>query len=189
VKVVAYIRSESAEETASFEDSVRTMWHNKGAEIKFYHEGLSGSRWLRRVLAEKADAIVVHRLADLGRDMHGLLSLLAEHDADIFVVSTRFIQSGAERKVFARELMDAERRYTDIKRKVGMAAAKAMGASMGRPAIFTLSKGREAIQSFLNASEGRLPSARKLAERLGCGKTRASQLLAEFREQTGKETP
>lgn len=168
-------------------------------------DAMSGQRGLRCVLhlvtryvAENGDGaqrtIVVDHLSDLARDVPGLVRQIAEllkAGTSVLSVATGLSFEAEEPNdkephvIFA--LAEAHVRYTSENRKRGQNSAKEAGAQIGRPTVFTLDRVREALKRLTDAKKGQLPSVRDLAKAVGCGNTKAGELIAEYRSELESE--
>jgi DNA invertase Pin-like site-specific DNA recombinase len=187
-----YTRTENEESAKEFlERAIRgTSAQQFGG---FSWDATSGQRGLAQALrwTEQGEGvpkvIVIDKLSDLGRDVPGLVKqITALLDAGVSVHS---IATGlwfyadkpktVEPQVI-RALAAAHVHYIRENRKLGLANAKAGGAIIGRPRTFTLKATRKTIERLTDAKDDTLPSTRDLAKAVGCGNTKASELLREY---------
>jgi DNA invertase Pin-like site-specific DNA recombinase len=169
-----------------------------GYMAAFDWDGQSGQRGLQHTLKglKSGDRLLIRHLSDLGRDLHELVrnahELLVDRRVDVTVTSTRLdLSPGAEEpdtRVLSA-LFDAHNRYVQENRRRGIETARAGGATIGRPprADLTPDRVRKAIGDLIDATTGRLPTVRKLAEALSCGTFKAGQLLKQHRDN-GEQT-
>jgi DNA invertase Pin-like site-specific DNA recombinase len=162
----------------------------------FDWDPMSGQRGLNRALylAEHTDdhevkapgLIVVDNLSDLSRDLPGLvkqITALIDKGISIYsMASDLTFDAGdiAPESIVIRALAQAHIKYSSDNRKRAIASAREAGATIGRPRKFTLDGARKTIRDLTDSKTGRLPSVRDLAKRLGCGHTRAGELLREY---------
>lgn len=164
-------------------------------------DAMSGQRGLRAALswsthhvaefgAGASRTIVVDNLSDLARDVPGLVKQIAEllkQGTSVFSVATGLWffadEPNDKEPQVILALAEAHVRYTSENRKRGQASAKEAGATIGRPPVFTLDRVRESIKSLTDAKKGHLPSVRDLAKKIGCGNTKAGELIAEYRAE------
>jgi DNA invertase Pin-like site-specific DNA recombinase len=178
--VIAYTRAADAESRKRFEGRVKAFAPT--ATIETFSDGLSGTVGfvcaLRRVPI--ADFFVVDSLADLGRDVNELLdnlNLFASEKPQLYVIDGGF-RIDARLTAFASALRSALAVHGERNRAIGVATARATGATIGRPKKFELDDVRRAAESCRN-EEGTV-SVRKLARALGCGVATASRYSKEI---------
>lgn len=197
MNVIGYTRTENealAKEIC--EGMERLCGLRRDTFVAFHWDALSGQRGLTQALRklEKNDGsdkmIMVDSLADLSRDLPNLvkqIERLLEKGISVEAMKTRlqFDPHDAGRpepKVIAA-LAHAHHRYVSENRRRGVASAKAAGASPGRPVTLTLDDVRKTIKRLTDSNAGELPSARDLAKEAECGKTKAAQLLNEYKAE------
>lgn len=192
-----YTRTDSEEGAEAVKTAMRVHCATGEGSVLagFSWDAMSGQRGLMQALrwADTADlvskAIMVDSLSDLARDVPGLvkqIETLLRKEISIYSLATGLLfdaeSEDPETKVI-KALAQAHVRYTSENRRQGQQSARAGGAIIGRPVAFTLDGARKTIESLSDSNAGELPSVRKLAKELGCGHTKAGELLAEYRAE------
>lgn len=195
-----YTRTLNAE-TADKKRKAMALWCGKvGLDFAaFSWDALSGQRGLAVTfrLMEKAEGdkvMVVDHLSDLARDLPGLVKQMAallDKGVSIYALATNlwFASAIPEQKepLVIKALAAAHVRYTSENRRKGIASAREAGAQIGRPTTFTLDAHRKTLENLTDRNAGELPTVRKLAETIKCGKTTAGRLLAEYEQEKAQE--
>lgn len=192
MKFYGYTRTDSMEAAAATHARMQLSRPLAG----FSWDAMSGQRGLMQALRwAETDTeyairgITVDHLSDLARDVPGLvkqIEALLRKGISVFSMATGLLfdaeSDDPETKVI-KALAQAHVRYTSENRRQGQQSARAGGAIIGRPVAFTLDGARKTIESLSDRNAGELPSVRKLAKELGCGHTKAGELLAEYRAE------
>lgn len=163
--------------SASTEQDARLL----GA-IEFFDDGLSGIIGFVSALRKtpNSDFFIVDSLADLGRDVNELLdniNVFASGRPQLYVIDGGFAID-AKLSAFALALRSALAIHGERNRAIGVATARATGATIGRPKKFVLDDVRRAAEDCRN-KDG-VVSVRKLARSIGCGVATASRYLKQL---------
>lgn len=196
MKVFCYTRTENVGLAQELRDDMaRACGLRRDDFCGFQFDGLAGQRWLtatlRKAEHETGDRmIMVDSLSDLAKDLPGVvkqIETLLEKGIAVEARKTRLLfdphDAGNRESKVILALAQAHHRYVSENRKRGVATAKAAGASPGRPVTLTLDDVRKTIKRLTDSNAGELPSARDLAKEAECGKTKAAQLLNEYKAE------
>lgn len=198
---LCYTRTENETKAGRMQKQMASWCGNAGHDFAgFFWDAMSGQRGLvttLRLLGRhegKERLIVVDSLSDLGRDLPGLVKqihALLGIGVSVYSIATGLMFSSDkpesnEAKV-VEALSSAHFRYTSDNRKRAIASAREAGATIGRPTVFTLDGVREVISNLTDKNDGDIPSVRKVAEKIGCGHTKAAQLIREYKAEKKKE--
>jgi DNA invertase Pin-like site-specific DNA recombinase len=199
MNIHAYARLQTPEQRAGFQHAVRALAAKldvsaNGGKVTYRFDGLAGQRGLNATLdaARSGDdnVVVFNHASDAGRDLRECVRNLNELMLLQPVRAIRILDSrtdltltpdglnGAWRLLSA--LWEAHSAYVSMNNKLGVEAARLAGAQIGRRPVTTLERVQETISEMMNASAGQLPSARKLAAKVGVSVGKAHALLKEF---------
>lgn len=160
--------------------------------LSFKSDGQCGKVGLTHTLRQvgMGDVLAVRYLSDVARDLHAcvktLVELIGTQGVIVFTTSSALVLSKENKATeVVMALAQAHERYVKLNRKNAIAAARQAGATIGRPVAFSLDEHRKAIADLTNAVTGDLPSVRKLAEKIGCGNTKAMQLIQQYKVEAG----
>ncbi len=156
-------------------------------------DALAGKRGLARILsrAKTGDLILVWTIADLSRhELRALVKQIQEfcatgiciraHSTDLWIRPDT-----AECKAI-EALAKAHHDYVSDNTKRGMEAARASGATIGRPKQFIYDERCRYVIDQMS-EDGNPPSTRTLAKRIGCGTTKAAELIQQWRSNKATE--
>lgn len=197
MKFAGYKRAESEEAAKKSSATLRFWAKEQNHELAFFAWDLTmGKVGLRRVLSAaesgKVQGIVVEEIKDLGRDIVSLVKTLdgllnkgisvVATESRLSIETPEFVGDSynAESRI-VRALNTAHNAYTTDNRKIGVAAARASGATMGRPRGLTLEDVHQVIENLMNAKAGVLPTTRELAEETCCSVGKSQQLLKQYK--------
>lgn len=197
MKAFCYTRTENEADAQARRETMAAWCGRLGYDFMgFTHDGLQGQLGLtqakrRLEKANKGDAIcimVVWTLADIARDLTTLVKTLAQmNTAKILVHAAATditLRPGDDPEArVVRALAEAHVRYVSENRKIGVRSARSAGAQIGRPLSFPFESHRAIIEKMIEQNGGKPPSARKLAKQVGCGTTKAAELINEWKAQ------
>ena len=173
---VGYARVSTSDQDVRMQRSVLT---EAGCEHIFTDEGVSGAKAVRPGLdaalsaLQAGDVLVVYKLDRLGRSIKDLLKLvdrLQERNIQLMSLTEQIDTTTPQGRLFFHifaSLGQFERDLIRERTKAGIKAAKAAGASVGRPAAVTDDKLRKAADML----RGGVLTMQEIARRLGVGRS------------------
>ena len=206
MKAAIYLRVSTDKQTTSAQrQELREICKRRGwGGVVEYEDVISGAKFTRvgldKMMAEvrrgRLDVVLCYKLDRLGRSLVSVAQLIGEMLANkvALVIPGQGIDTSSDNsaaKLQMNILMAVAEFERDIIRErtlAGLAAARARGTKLGRPALQLSTKATKALKRFVRAGErSRRPSYRSLAAELEVSVGKAHALTRGLAERRKSE--
>lgn len=187
IKKIGYARVSTSDQDVRMQQAIL---EEAGCEQIYTDQGVSGVKAVRPGLEmaltalTPGDALVIYKLDRLGRSLKDLLKLVEDlKEKNIQLISlteqldTTTPQGRLIFNVFA-SISEFERSLIGERTKAGVAAAKAAGATLGRPKAITEDKLQKAVEML----RGGVLTMQEIANRLHVGRTTLYKAIGQHKE-------